>query len=63
MCINILNYCIDVLCIFTNKEMGINGRYICAVNAPISAALKSGIIIFRSVELRFTGIQFVVVFG
>lgn len=43
--------------------MGINGRCISAVNAPISAVLKSGITILKGAELRFTGIQFIVVFG
>ena len=51
-----------VLCIFASKEMGIKGRYISAVNAPISAALKSGIIILRGAELRFYAVQFVVCF-
>lgn len=53
ICINIFNYCIDVLCILTSKEMVINGRCISPRNSPISAVLKSGIITLRGAELRF----------
>ena len=62
ICINIFNCYIVVLCIFTSNEIVKNGRCISPVNAPTTRCIFRGIVILKSLQERFQGIQFVVCF-